>query len=220
MGSAMPGFTKGWARRDGDKGGGRGLGDLFKTQVPVKTQIERANREVALLVARLNQAEARVKARDQDMFRRVVGAVRRGDSDRAAIFANELAQIRKLWTTVSGAKLALEQVSMRLSTVSDMGDVAAALAPTIGVIRGVGGTLATVVPNAQGEIDEIAGLLSSTLVEAGTAGGASLNFQAANSEAEQVLAEAAALASERAMGEFPEVPATIVRNEEEEGLAI
>ncbi len=215
----MPSFSKNWQKKD-NQGGGRGLGSLLRNPEPVKPQIDRAGREIAVLIARLDQAEARMKSRDEAIFRKVVGAVQKGDRDHAAVFANELAQVRKLGTTISGAKLALEQVSLRLNTITDLGDVAATLAPTIAVVKGVGQGLGSLIPNAQGELDEISSLLSATLVEAGTVGGTSLNFQAANSEAEQVLEEAAAVAYERAAKQFPEVPAMPQRSEEDEGLAI
>ena len=61
-------------------------------------------------------------------------------------------------------------------------------------------------PLAEGEIGEISGLLSSILVDAGTVGGYSLNFEAANEDAEKVLAEAAAVAETRMKEKFPEIP--------------
>jgi division protein CdvB (Snf7/Vps24/ESCRT-III family) len=64
----------------------------------------------------------------------------------------------------------------------------------------------SVLPEAEGEIGEISGLLSSILVDAGTVGGYSLNFEAANEDAEKVLAEAAAVAESRMKEKFPEIP--------------
>ncbi len=217
---ALSSFTKNWQKKE-NPGGGRGLGNFLRTPQPVRPQLDKATKEIALLIARLGQAEAKVKTRDQEIFRRVVSAIQKGDRDHASIYANELSEVRKVGSTVSGAKLALEQVSLRLSTITDLGDVAATLAPTIAVVKGVGQGLGSLLPNAQGEIDQISSLLSSTLVEAGTVSGGSLNFQAANSEAEKVLEEAAAVAYERTAKEFPEVPAAAQRGtEEEEGLAI
>ena len=216
----MSGFSKGWEKKDG-KGGGRGFGGFLRNPQPLKPQIDQASREIQVLISRLNQAEARIKTRDEAIFQKVVSAVRGGDRDHASIYANELSHFRKLGSTVTGAKLALEQVSLRLSTINDLGDVVATLGPTIAVVKGVGIGLGTVIPNAQGELDEISSLLSSTLVEAGTVGGTTLNFEAANSEAEQVLEEAAAVADQRMSEQFPQVPVASPQAEnEEEGMAI
>jgi division protein CdvB (Snf7/Vps24/ESCRT-III family) len=212
-------FTEGW-EKDEEKGGGRGFGSLVRSQQPVKPQIDRAGREIAVLIAKLDQAQARIKSRDEVIFHDVVSAIARGDRDHAAVFANELSAIRRVGAAVTSAKLALEQVSLRLGTITDLGDITAILAPTVAVVKGVGQGLGSVMPSANGELDEISGLLSSTLVEAGAVGGSSLNFKAANGEAEQVLEEAAAAAQRRMAAEFPEVPAITERKEDEEGLAV
>jgi division protein CdvB (Snf7/Vps24/ESCRT-III family) len=80
------------------------------------------------------------------------------------------------------------------------------LTPAMSVIRSVRQGLVSVLPEAEGEIGEISGLLSSILVDAGTVGGYSLNFEAANEDAEKVLAEAAAVAEQRMKEKFPEIP--------------
>jgi division protein CdvB (Snf7/Vps24/ESCRT-III family) len=74
------------------------------------------------------------------------------------------------------------------------------------VIRSVRQGLVSVLPEAEGEIGEISSLLSSVLVDAGSVGGYSLNFEAANEDAEKVLAEAAAVAESRMKEKFPEIP--------------
>lgn len=189
-------------------------------QQPVKPQIDRAGREIAVLIAKLDQAQARIKSRDEAIFQKVVSAIGSGNRDRAAVFANELSAVRRVAATVTSAKFALEQVLLRLGTITDLGDITAILAPTVAVVKGVGQGLGSVMPSARGELDEISGLLSSTLVEAGNVGGSSLNFKAANGEAEQVLEEATAAAKRRMATEFPEVPPITERKEDEEGLAV
>ena len=109
---------------------------------------------------------------------------------------------------------------LRLTTITDLGDVAALLAPTIAVVKGVGQGLSSLLPNAEGEISEISSLLSSTLIEAGSVGGVSLNFKVANQEAERVLEEAATVAEQRMAESFPEVPVAAQQDHEEEGLAV
>jgi division protein CdvB (Snf7/Vps24/ESCRT-III family) len=55
-------------------------------------------------------------------------------------------------------------------------------------------------------------------VDAGTTGGISLNFDAANEDAERVLAEASAVAEQRMKEDFPEIPAAVIAQEDREGL--
>ncbi len=213
----MSNFSKKWQKKD--QVATRRIGGIFGSPPPLKPQIDRAVREINALVSRLDQTEAKIKARDDSIFSRVVSSVQKGDREHASIYANELSEIRRVGQMATGAKLALEQVVLRLTTITDLGDVAAILAPTIAVVKGVGQGLSSLLPNAEGEISEISSLLSSTLVEAGSVGGVSLNFKAANQEAERVLEEAATVAEQRMAESFPEVPAAVQRESEEGDLA-
>ena len=107
---------------------------------------------------------------------------------------------------VGGRQRPAEQITLRLNTITELGDIVVTLTPAMSVIRSVRQGLVSVLPEAEGEIGEISGLLSSILVDAGTVGGYSLNFEAANEDAEKVLAEAAAVAESRMKEKFPEIP--------------
>ena len=55
--------------------------------------------------------------------------MQRHDADSAKVLSNELAEVRKISKTLGQAKMALEQVSMRLSTIHELGDAMVALGP-------------------------------------------------------------------------------------------
>ena len=84
------------------------------------------------------------------------------------MLANELSEIRKMGLVLTQAKLAMEQLVLRLSTVTELGDLAVTLTPALNVIKGVRPGLVSLVPDAEREIGEVSGLLSGILVEAGT----------------------------------------------------
>ena len=56
------------------------------------------------------------------------------DRNRAALYANELAEVRKALRSINQAKLAIEQISLRIGTVKDIGDIVVTLAPAMSVI--------------------------------------------------------------------------------------
>ena len=53
---------------------------------------------------------------------------------------------------------------------------------------------------------EVSSLLSGILVDAGSMGGYTMNFETANEEAEMALSEAAAVAESRMKEKFPDIP--------------
>lgn len=214
----MP-FSEKWAKKDVEPGFMDRLRESVRTPVPLKTQIEQASRQIRILITQLDGTVSRIKQRDSTIFKKVVESLAKHDTAHAAVYANELSEVRKMGKIVTQAQLALEQMALRLGTINDLGEIASTLAPAVGVIRGMKADISRALPDADREISEISGLLSSILIDAGTTGGLSLNFDVANEEAQRVLDEAAEVADQRMRDSFPEIPAAMA-SREEEGLSI
>lgn len=212
-------FADKWHRKDQGPGIVGRIRDTVRTPPPIKPQIEEANRQIRVLIAQLEGASGRISQRDQKIFGQIVGSLAKHDTQHAAVYANELSEVRKMGKMVTQSQLALEQISLRLSTVTDMGEIATTLGPAVSVIKSMQGGLRSALPQADQEMGEISGLLSSILVDAGQTGGLSLNFEAANEDAQKVLEEAAAVAEQRMKESFPEIPAGVARQQEQEDLS-
>ncbi len=200
----MSEFAKKW-----DAPQGESLGDRIKSAVrpegPLKPRIDQAIRQLQIQITKLDNTSNRLKEKDTQLFQKIVNYLQKHDTDHATVYANELAEIRKMYKMISQAKLALEQIVTRLSTVTDLGDVVVTLTPALAVIKSVRAGLMQVMPSAEGEITEISQLLSSILVDAGQLTGTSLNFEAANEDAEKILAEAGALAEAKMKEKLPDL---------------
>ncbi|MGP8124874.1 MAG: Snf7 family protein [Nitrososphaerales archaeon] len=214
------GFAEKWERKDE---GGPGLMNRIRftvrTPTPLKSQIEEANRQIRLLISQLDNTVNRIRQRDATIFRGVVAALAQHDAQHAAVYANELTEVRKMGKMVTQAELALEQISLRLGTITDLGEIATTLAPAVSVIRSMKDGLRMALPEADKEIGEISGLLSSVLIDASATGGLSLNFDAANEDAQKVMEEAAAVAEQRMKDSFPEIPASALSERQQEDLS-
>jgi len=180
---------------------------------PLKPRLEDAVRAIQAQIAKLEAVSAKQKEKDATIFNKVVAAIQKHDTQHASVYANELAEIRKMNKTVTSSKVALEQIALRLSTVTELGDLVVTLAPAMSVLRSVRSGIISVMPEAEREINEISGLLSSILVDAGTVSGTTLNFEAANEDAERILAEASAVAEQRMKEKFPELPTGVPSGE-------
>jgi division protein CdvB (Snf7/Vps24/ESCRT-III family) len=198
-------FANKWERSNNEGFTAR-VRDSVKSPGPLKPRLDLAVRQIQVQVAKLDATSAKLRERDSSIFNKIVSSIQKHDSQHASVYANELAEIRKMNKMVTQAKLALEQITLRLNTITELGDIVVTLTPAMSVIRSVRQGLVSVLPEAEGEIGEISGLLSSILVDAGTVGGYSLNFEAANEDAEKVLAEAAAVAEQRMKDKFPDIP--------------
>jgi division protein CdvB (Snf7/Vps24/ESCRT-III family) len=204
----MSEFASKWVKQSGGGFGGR-IREAVRPAGPLKPRLEQAVRQIRIQIAKLDAALTKLKERDQTIFNKVVSAIQKHDMQHAAVFANELAEVRKMEKMVTQAKLALEQITLRLNTVRELGDVVVTLTPAMAVIRNVKAGLVSVLPEAESEIGEISSLLSSILVDAGQLGGYTLNFEAANEDAERILAEASAVAEQRMKERLPELPTDV-----------
>jgi division protein CdvB (Snf7/Vps24/ESCRT-III family) len=199
-------FSKKWETKRDDTPFQSRIKEAVKPPGPLKPRLDFAVRRIELQVQKLDQATDRFSQRDKTIFARIVDAYSKHDSSRANVFANELAEIRKMEKLIMNARLALEQIVLRLRTVSELGDVVSTLGPAVGVLRSVKAGLVSVFPEAESELGEIGNMLSGIMMEAGSGSGMTLNFDNVNEDAGKILSEAATVAEQRIKDKFPELP--------------
>ena len=180
--------------------------EAVRTQGPLKQRLDYAIKRIQIQIERLDKATNRFSERDKSIFGRIVNAYSKHDMARANVFANELAAMRKMEKTIIHARLALEQIVLRLSTVSELGDVVSTLAPAVGVMRGVRNGMAAVFPEAERELGSIGNLLNGIMIDAGQSTGVNIDFQTASEDAQTILNEAATVAEHKVKEKFPELP--------------
>ncbi len=200
-------FAKQWGGKEQDAPLTTRIRETVRPAGPLKPRIDFAVRRIDMQIQRLDKASDRFTERDKSIFTRIVQAYSKHDMTRANVFANELAEIRKMEKMIMHARLALEQIVLRLRTVSELGDVVTTLAPAVGVLRTVKSGMASIFPEAEKELGQIGTLLSGIIVDAGHSTGLTLNFETVNEDAQKILNEAASVAEQKIKDKFPELPA-------------
>jgi len=194
-------FVKKWAEPEK-----MGIRETIRPPRPLRPRIEQAARRVEVQIQRLEQEGSRLTARDKSMFAKIVEAYTIHDSQRANVLANELTEIRKMEKFLAHAGLALEQVVLRLNTVSELGDTVVTLAPAVSVLQSVRVGIAGILPGVDRELGQVGTLLSEIIMESGQGTSMILDFGAANEDAQKILEEAAIVAEQRVKQKFPELP--------------
>ncbi|MGB9714311.1 MAG: Snf7 family protein [Candidatus Bathyarchaeales archaeon] len=202
-------FNKKWESRRDEQPFTERIKEAVRPPGPLKPRLDFAIRRIELQIQKLDQATERFSQRDKAIFARIVDAYTKHDTARANVFASELAEIRKMEKLIINARLALEQIVLRLRTVSELGDVVSTLGPAVGVLRTVRAGLVSVFPEAENELGEIGNILSGIMIEAGQSSGMTINFDTVNEDAQKILTEAATVAEQRIKEKFPELPAGI-----------
>lgn len=202
-------FAKRWEEGQSKQPFSTRVKESLKPPGPLKPRLNIAIRRIELQVQRLDQATDRFSDRDKKIFARIVDAYTKHDMARANVFANELAEIRKMEKMIMHGRLALEQIVLRLRTVSELGDMVTTLAPAVGVLRTVKHGMSAIFPEAERELGQIGNLLNGIIIDAGQSSGMTINFDTANEDAQNILAEASSVAETKIKDKFPELPAGI-----------
>jgi len=173
--------------------------------VPLKHKIDLAMNKLKVQLNKLDQVSVRLMERDKKIFEKVVDAFIKHEMDRATLYANELAELRKMSKIILFSKLSLEKVLLRLGTIKEIGELVVAMAPAVEVVRSIKSSLAGVLPDAEQELSELSELLNSLVVEAGQVTGQALTLEATE-EAQRILEEAMVVAEQKMREKLPEIP--------------
>jgi division protein CdvB (Snf7/Vps24/ESCRT-III family) len=202
----MTGFDKNWSNQSGASAGDK-LRETLTPQGPLKPRIETAVNKLQLQTSKLDTMITKLNERDASLFRRVVDSMQRHDADSAKVLSNELAEVRKISKTLGQAKMALEQVSLRLSTIHDMGDAMVALGPAMSSIKSLKPSLGRFVPGADSEINNMQALLGGIMTESLQSNGLGIELNAGGgADIDQIMIEASAVAEQKVNDRFPSIP--------------
>ncbi|NIM46011.1 MAG: hypothetical protein GTN80_09520 [Nitrososphaeria archaeon] len=185
----------------------------FKPEHEMRKKIDKTIRVLDLQREKLDQVRARLERKDKHYFNKAVKALATHKKKKAVVYANEMAEVRKALKSINQTKLAIEQISLRLSTVKDIGDIVTTIAPATSILRTVRGNLSDVLPKADEQFGIITELLGSILFEVGQMGGLTINFSAANFEAEKILNKAEAQVEKEIKAQLPSVPSVVEKEE-------
>lgn len=156
---------------------------------------------------RINRTYNRLKTRDSDCFRTCVRCVESGETERAKIFAGEVAEVRKLASLVLHSQLVLERVKLRVETMHEIGDIVGDLVPMMAVVEQVREEVMNVIPETESVLAEVNQSLETLF---STSVGAVVSQRELtpelDEEARRILLEARELAANRIKDAFPELP--------------
>ncbi len=135
----------------------------LKESLPLKPRIENVMNKTQLQISKLDAKIAKMKGREQEIFNKVIDAVKTRNTIYAKSLSNELLQLRKSQRTLNQARIALEQVSMRISTIHDLGEIMEILEPAMSPVKGLKSDFERLVPSTDMELNYMQMLTDSIL---------------------------------------------------------
>jgi division protein CdvB (Snf7/Vps24/ESCRT-III family) len=198
-------FASDW-NKDRAKNFSSGIADKMHP-VALKERLTQTIYRLNMVTRKLEDSRIRIEQKHKGLFQKCVTAQEQKDQATAIMYANECSQVRKMAQVIIASKHAIEQVVMRLETVSDFGDVAAEVMPAAKIIGTVKGRLAGVIPEVSLQLNNISSTLDSLVLEAGEATGQTWTSISNGEDAERILAEASTIADQKIREGFPTLPA-------------
>jgi hypothetical protein len=129
--------------------------------------------------------------------------------EKAAIFANETAEVRKLIHFFYNVELAIERVILRLETIKELSNVVVDLKPSLKLLQNVSQELFNVLPDVSSELTKVNETISETLYQTRlTTDGTQISVDKKTPGGEEILDEVSSVLERELAKKLPEPPAT------------
>jgi division protein CdvB (Snf7/Vps24/ESCRT-III family) len=201
----MPNFDKTWARQETQSVTGK-LRDAVQPQGALKPRIQTAVNKLQVQISKMDSMLGKLHERDAQLFKRIVTAMQQHDTSTSKVLSNELAEIRKVTKMLGNARMSLEQVQLRLTTIHDLGDAMVAIGPAMSTMKGLKSSLGRFMPEADAELNSMTQTLNGLMMDSLAGDSFSLDTDSSNEETDKILQEATAVAEQQIGEKFPSVP--------------
>lgn len=206
------GSLSNWSN-NGSEGLSQKVFGKVKPDTPIKNKIDDAQKKLELQIMKLGNISEKLQKKNNQIFEKIVIAQRSNNHAYAKAYATELQEIRKMNNMVSNAKLSMEQINIRLNTVSELGDVVVTLSPCMSVIKGLGVSLGGIMPQANSSMQDLSKILGDVL-SGSSVGEQDTGISAPEGSADTVaiLEEAQAVIEGQTKQNIPDIPSNIPSN--------
>ena len=180
-----------------------------RPDAPLKNRLDDAQKKLQLQINRLAEVDTKLKQKNDIIFEKIVDAKKTNNENYAKVYANELAEIRKHQKMVNNAKLSMEQIQIRLNTVSELGDVVVTLSPCMSLIKGLSTSLGGMMPSVSDSMQDLSSMLGDIVTGSSITHDGSLGqVDSTNADAMSILEEAQSIVEGNTRQIMPEPPST------------
>jgi len=190
--------------------------DKIKPQTALKNRIGDAEKKMEYQILRLEHVHNKLKRNHDQIFKKIVEAKLMRNESRARTYAIELQEIKKIKNRIAGAKSAMEQIKIRLGTVSELGDIVVTLSPCMSLIKGLAPSISGLMPKMNASMQDLPNMLEDLLTDSALAPESMMTSYHGNADTEAILQEAQNALEGKARNTIPEPPTTSLQHFSEE----
>jgi division protein CdvB (Snf7/Vps24/ESCRT-III family) len=199
-------ISNSWNKMEGESISQKVIGKV-KPEEPLKNKIDFAQKKLEFQILKLEGINQKLGKKHDVIFEKIVNAQRNNKNSYAQAYAGELAQVRKMKNMVSGAKLSMEQVKLRLDTVSELGDIVVTLSPCMSIIKGLAPSLNGIMPEANASMQDLSSILGDVMSGSSVNMGESMSVGTeTNEDTLAILEEAHNVIAGQTKQSIPDIP--------------
>jgi len=180
--------------------------DKIRPESTLKNRISGAAKQMESQIFRLDQAHSKLKHNHDHIFKKIVEAKLTRDESKARTYAIELAEIKKIKNKIGEAKLAMEQIKLRLGTVSELGDIVVTLSPCMSLIKGLAPSISGLMPEMHASMQDLTNTFGDLLTDSSLSSQSMTPTYQGNAETNAILQEAHDVLEGRTRTAIPEPP--------------
>ena len=190
--------------------------DKIKPQTALKNRINDAEKKMECQILRLEQVHNKLKQNHDYVFKKIVEAQLSRNESRARTYAIELQEIRKTKNKIAEAKLAMEQIKIRLGTVSELGDIVITLSPCMSLIKGLAPSISALMPQMHASMGDLTNMFGDMLTDSSLSQESFTPTYQGNADTEAILLEASNIVEGKIRTAMPEPPTTPLKKSSKE----
>jgi len=189
--------------------------DRVRPEARLKNKMYDAGKKMESQILRLEQTHTKLKQNYDHIFKKIVECKRNGNNEnesRARTYAIELQEIKKAKNKIAEAKLAMEQLKLRLSTVSELGDIVVTLSPCMSLIKGLAPSISTLMPQMHTSMEDLTSMFSDMLTDSSLSQESMTPTYQGNTDTNAILQEAHDVIEGKTKTAMPEPPTTSLKH--------
>ena len=186
--------------------------DKLKPETALKNRISDAGKKMEYQILRLDQVHNKLVQNHEQIFKKIVEAKLTQNESKARTYAIELHEIRKIKNKIASAKLTMEQIKFRLSTVSELGDIVVTLSPCMSLIKGLAPSISTLMPQMHTSMEDLTNMFGDMLTDSSMSQESMTPTYQGNTDTDAILQEAHDVIEGKTRTSMPEPPTTSLQH--------
>ena len=186
--------------------------DKVKPGISLKNRIDSSRKQLQSQINRLEETQKKLHLNHERIFKKIVNEKMLRNESRARAYAIELQELRKVKNTIDSAKLAMEQIRLRLNTVSELGDIVVTLSPCMSLIKGLAPSISNIMPNLNTSMQDLSNMLGNMISDSSLSTDHMFIPEQSSEDTTAILNEAHNILEGKTKSSIPEPPSIPTQN--------